>query len=223
MHAETRFSKRPRKMDIRNDLPDKPGRREREEDSIAGYNRTQVDRHQATDDHTIPAVINQTTSVVACKESKTLDQTYWHRVCKAGLANFVRAERDEDENVPTVINEIDRLGDGNLNSSVGCGAGEPLFGQDALSDPGTPLVQVRAVHCRLDDDIVDGLRQGCVAVERDEGLRGRSFLVPAKWGADGCRCAMEALAMEVFVYHTRGMEFDRECSGAEWWVQVLRR
>jgi hypothetical protein len=86
----------------------------------------------------------------------------------------------------------------------------------------TPLVQARAVHCRL-DDIADDLRRGCEAIERNKGLRGRSFLVPAEWGAEGCRCALEALAMEVFTYHTRGMAFDRGCSGAEWWVQVSYR
>jgi hypothetical protein len=217
-------SKRLRKVAKCNVLLDKIGT---EKDDVSS-DRIQVDSHQADDD-TISTGIDQTASVVgfACENQQASTQNYWRLACKQGLSNFVN-ERSQFENLPTVMDDIDKRGE--VYSCAGGSGGQllelfpregaqPHRGQDPLTDSSTPLVQVQAVHCRL-DDIVDDLRRGCVAVERDEGLRGRSFLVPAEWGADGCRCAMEVLAMEVFTYHTRGMDFDRGCSGAEWWVQV---
>ena len=202
-HGEIRHFKQLRTVDRCNVLLDKFGTRNDENAGARCY-QTQVNPHQADDETISEAVVGS-----ACIGSMDSNQNYLHRICKMGLANFVH-ERDSHGNAPTAKGEIDELGQGNS-----CGAGS---GQLA-SSPETPLVQVRAVHCRL-DGIADGLRRGCEALERDVGLRGRSFLVPAEWGAEGCRCAMEALAMEVFMYHTRGMAFDRGCSGAEWWVQV---
>ena len=80
-------------------------------------------------------------------------------------------------------------------------------------------VAVRVWRCETTDDF-DDLRRGCMALDQSPSLHGRSFLVPGVETAGRSLCSLEAAALEIFTWHTRGMILDRMLSGAEWWVQV---
>jgi hypothetical protein len=72
---------------------------------------------------------------------------------------------------------------------------------------------------------LDTLREDCKvaftsrAVEAgDSYSNGTTFFLPCQMTP---RCTLERLALEIFQQHTKGIEYNPETSGAEWWVLYL--
>jgi hypothetical protein len=73
---------------------------------------------------------------------------------------------------------------------------------------------------------VDELRQDCVQIFNSRAISansenystGSTYFVKAN---ETPRTGLEQLALSIFQQHTKGMTFDPETSGAEWWSQVI--
>ncbi|KAL1526231.1 hypothetical protein AB1Y20_014954 [Prymnesium parvum] len=88
---------------------------------------------------------------------------------------------------------------------------DPAFGVGSSEGAGVLCAVERALQIASEE--LDALRRDC---------RVAFALGSSNWlDADATpRCTLERIALSLFTAHTRGLAYERSCSGAEWWAQV---